>query len=1360
MATNNKNFRVKNTIVTNAGSSSETIYPTTLGSNNQILSVANSATGELGFTNLDITLDAEPSLGGNLDTAGYSIQNGTNGAKLVLRPEDTGLGTIITSLVGQRADGSTTSANTYGGHVEISGGQAINSTIANHGGDVRIFGGSGSSVRGNVVIGGSNVYTERAIVQANNVELEANTYLTLNRMFWPQSDGSDGQVLTTDGNGNLSWADADTGALENIVEDLTPELGGNLRTQSKSIDLQWTTGPNAGVMGKLYATASGTYLRGDVGWLYLSTTNTGMQGDITIDSSLDVNINSDSGRYIYLDEQRFPNAIGANGQVLTVANSAAGTLEWGSNSGGISNVVDDTTPQLGGNLDLNSNSISGTGNINIVGEINLGTYGGGTNASLLRIYGNSAGTDSGTLVLGVANSIVHTSISAATSQSIDLMFTLPSTYGSNGQVLTTDGSGNLSFADASSGISNIVEDTTPQLGGNLDVQSYEISSSTGNVVVNDRFNIKSGTTTMLDIYDAAAVVGIDSPTWDMLITAPSIGFNYGTTNPIYINSIQYPTADGTNGQVLTTDGSGTLSFTDASSGGISNVVEDTTPQLGGNLDLNSNDITGTGNINTTGALTISGDAVIGGNLTINGTTTTINSTTLEVDDLNITVASGAADATAANGAGITVDGANATFNYVSTTDSWTVNKDIDVDMNNVNHIDNLTFSTATTANTASLSWNDIDGTIDIEYGSTGVSLQVGQENHVYAKASSTISNGDVVMLAGVQGDHLLIARADATSTGFRPEYVIGVATQDFTTNGFGYVTTFGKVRGLNLSAYDDGDILYLDAGNAGQLVTTPPTFPHPIIQVAAVVRSHQAEGVLMVRPSILSVEDLYGHNLKPYYDSADPETFTVTVAAKDTNHPYYANGSSNGYYINGLAAPFIKLIPGQTYVFDQSGASNSGHPLLFYYDENKNVSYTTGVTNSGTPGSAGATTTIVVSNNTPSTLYYQCSAHSLMGWGVEVASHNLTGLTTDTLNEGSTNLYYTDARVDSYINNNIDTDDVSEGATNQYFTQTRARQSISIDANTALTYNNTTGVIGFDDSSYLTSETYSTANELLTAIKTVHGIGSGLDADRLDDLDGSYYLNYNNFTNTPTSILNFGITDGTAGQVLQTDGSGNFSFTTVSGGGGAGSGYAGYEDYYYNVASQTSTFGTASNTHDKVQVYVNGVMLDDSDFSFVESTGIVTLTTAAENGDQVTIWGFNSTNLANHELFSVDSSGNITAPGTVQIGNHRKEGSLTSTISTTSPTNVVMYTSADYVGSKLVVTVTDTVTGDTQITEALILTVNGGTPKITTYGTMYTSTNALASFDVANVSTNTTLEVTMASTNSSTVKVAYTLIDA
>ena len=55
-----------------------------------------------------------------------------------------------------------------------------------------------------------------------------------------------------------------------------------------------------------------------------------------------------------------------------------------------------------------------------------------------------------------------------------------------------------------------------------------------------------------------------------------------------------------------------------------------------------------------------GTVEIKGSLQVNGTTTTVNSTTLDVADLNITVASGAANAGAADGAGLTVDGASAT----------------------------------------------------------------------------------------------------------------------------------------------------------------------------------------------------------------------------------------------------------------------------------------------------------------------------------------------------------------------------------------------------------------------------------------------------------------------------------------------------------------------------------------------------------------------------------------------------------------------------------------------------------------------------------------------------------------------------
>jgi hypothetical protein len=73
-----------------------------------------------------------------------------------------------------------------------------------------------------------------------------------------------------------------------------------------------------------------------------------------------------------------------------------------------------------------------------------------------------------------------------------------------------------------------------------------------------------------------------------------------------------------------------------------------------------------------------GTLIIAGNLQVDGTTTTINSTTLTVDDLNLTLASGAANAAAANGAGITVDGASATLLYQASGDKFVFNKALDV----------------------------------------------------------------------------------------------------------------------------------------------------------------------------------------------------------------------------------------------------------------------------------------------------------------------------------------------------------------------------------------------------------------------------------------------------------------------------------------------------------------------------------------------------------------------------------------------------------------------------------------------------------------------------------------------------------
>ena len=74
----------------------------------------------------------------------------------------------------------------------------------------------------------------------------------------------------------------------------------------------------------------------------------------------------------------------------------------------------------------------------------------------------------------------------------------------------------------------------------------------------------------------------------------------------------------------------------------------------------------------------SGNVYIYGNLIVEGQTTTINSTELSVGDLNLVLADSATTAGEANGAGITVNGADATLTYSASGDKWVTNKPLDV----------------------------------------------------------------------------------------------------------------------------------------------------------------------------------------------------------------------------------------------------------------------------------------------------------------------------------------------------------------------------------------------------------------------------------------------------------------------------------------------------------------------------------------------------------------------------------------------------------------------------------------------------------------------------------------------------------
>jgi len=179
------------------------------------------------------------------------------------------------------------------------------------------------------------------------------------------------------------------------------------------------------------------------------------------------------------------------GTAATTASTAYATAVQGATADtALQDVVDDTTPQLGGDLDVNGNSIVSASN------------------------GNIAITPNGTGNVSLGN------FTFDADQTVGV--------GQDNYVLTYDHSTtSISLEAATGGISDIVSDTTPQLGGSLDVNGQSIVS----------------------------------------VSAGNIAITPDTTGKIILDGLSWPTADGSADQVLKTDGAGNLSFVNQSGGG-------------------------------------------------------------------------------------------------------------------------------------------------------------------------------------------------------------------------------------------------------------------------------------------------------------------------------------------------------------------------------------------------------------------------------------------------------------------------------------------------------------------------------------------------------------------------------------------------------------------------------------------------------------------------------------------------------------------------------------------------------------------------------------------------------------------------
>jgi hypothetical protein len=154
-----------------------------------------------------------------------------------------------------------------------------------------------------------------------------------------------------------------------------------------------------------------------------------------------------------------------------------------------------------------------------------------------------------------------------------------------------------------------------------------------------------------------------------------------------------------------------------------------------------------------------------------------------------------------------------------------------------------------TVGAGQLAWDTEDQTLHL--GLVGdITAHLGAETIVLCRNNSnsvTIPKGTAVMFAGTVGASGRLKVAPMVSDGTLPGYVfLGVTDQAIAGAADGYVTTFGKIKGINTNAYVDGDILWCNPAVAGGFTKVEPQAPNLKLAVAAVVRATN-NGTIFVR---------------------------------------------------------------------------------------------------------------------------------------------------------------------------------------------------------------------------------------------------------------------------------------------------------------------------------------------------------------------------------------------------------------------------------------------------------------------------------------------------------------------------------
>ena len=152
-----------------------------------------------------------------------------------------------------------------------------------------------------------------------------------------------------------------------------------------------------------------------------------------------------------------------------------------------------------------------------------------------------------------------------------------------------------------------------------------------------------------------------------------------------------------------------------------------------------------------------------------------------------------------------------------------------------------------------MKWDSAEGTMGMGMNGGGVIQSIGLElfYRVNNKTQVDIINGDLVAFDGSDGNSGRINVKKAVP-GVNPNHILGVATENIFQGETGFVTWFGKIRGIQTDGADvsevwtSGTTLYPHPSISGKLTKNEPLTGNKL-PIAAVISAHGVNGTMFVR---------------------------------------------------------------------------------------------------------------------------------------------------------------------------------------------------------------------------------------------------------------------------------------------------------------------------------------------------------------------------------------------------------------------------------------------------------------------------------------------------------------------------------